>query len=185
MGQTMTPLPKLLALLKSGDIVTHMFAPPPNSIIDDDGHILPEVTAARKRGVWFDLGNGRTGHLRWDIAERVLKAGFLPDTLSTDWTLEGRAAQVIDFPNVMSKFLLLGLPLDRVVAFATVNASRIFDLFHGRGTLNVGAPADIAILELREGNFEFVDNFENKRYGNRRLFPGVTVLAGKKVATRG
>jgi dihydroorotase len=185
MGQTMTPLPKLLALLKSGDIVTHMFAPPPNSIIDDDGHILPEVTAARKRGVWFDLGNGRTGHLRWDIAERVLKAGFLPDTLSTDWTLEGRAAQVIDFPNVMSKFLLLGLPLDRVVAFATVNASRIFDLFHGRGTLNVGAPADIAILELREGNFEFVDNFENKRYGNRRLFPSVTVLAGKKVATRG
>jgi len=60
MGQTVSPLPKLLALLKPGDVVTHMFAPPPNSIIDDHGRILPEVIAARRRGVWFDLGNGRT-----------------------------------------------------------------------------------------------------------------------------
>src|ERR1700738_4790380 len=63
MGQTMSPQPKLLAVLKSGDIVTHMFAPPPNSIIDDTGHILPEVMAARRRGVWFDLGNGGARHL--------------------------------------------------------------------------------------------------------------------------
>src|SRR5262245_44943839 len=103
MGQTISPLGKLVDLLKRGDVVTHMFAPPPNSIIDDSGHILPEVMAARRRGVWFDLGNGRTGHLRWDTAERILQAGFLPDTFSTDWTPEGRAAGVIDFPNVMSK----------------------------------------------------------------------------------
>ena len=184
MGQTVSPLPKLLALLKAGDIVTHMFAPPPNSIIDDAGHILPEVMAARHRGVRFDLGNGRTGHLRWDIAERVLKAGFLPDTFSTDWTPEGRTSQVIDFPNVMSKFLMLGMPVDQVVACATVNASRAFPVFRNRGTLKAGAPADVAVLELREGTFEFDDNFGNKRTGRLRLFPIATVLAGKRVASR-
>ncbi len=184
MGQTVSPLPKLLALLKPGDIVTHMFAPPPNSIIDDDGHILPEVMAARRRGVRFDLGNGRTGHLRWDIAERVLRAGFLPDTFSTDWTPEARNSQVIDFPNVMSKFLMLGMPLEQVVACATVNASSAFPVFHNRGTLKVGAVADIAVLELREGTFEFEDNFKNKRTGSQRLFPSATVLAGKRVASR-
>jgi len=184
MGQTVSPLPKLLALLKSGDIVTHMFAPPPNSIIDDAGRILPEVMDARRRGVWFDLGNGRAGHLRWDVAERVLQAGFLPDTFSTDWTPEGRAAQVINFPNVMSKFLMLGMPLDQVIARATINASRLFPVFRNRGTLKPGAPADIAVLELREGSFEFVDNFENKRASRQRLFPSATVLAGKRVATR-
>ena len=184
MGQTVSPLPKLIALLKPGDIVTHMFAPPPNSIIDDAGHILPEVLAARRRGVRFDLGNGRSGHLRWDIAESVLRAGFLPDTLSTDWTPEGRTAQVIDFPNVMSKFLMLGMPLDRVLACATVNPSRLFPIFHNRGALKVGAPADIAVLELREGSFEFVDNFGNQRTGRQRLFPSATVLAGKRVSTR-
>jgi dihydroorotase len=184
MGQTMSPLPKLLALLKPGDIVTHMFAPPPNSIIDDNGHILPEVIAARRRGVRFDLGNGRVGHLRWDMVESVLKAGFLPDTFSTDWTPEGRSAGVIDFPNVMSKFLMMGMPLDQVIACATVNASRAFPVFQNKGTLKVGAPADIAVLELREGNFEFVDNYKNTRNGRQRLFPSGTVLAGKRVATR-
>jgi dihydroorotase len=185
MGQTVSPLPKLLALLKSGDIVTHMFAPPPNSIIDDSGHILREVLAARRRGVRFDLGNGRTGHLRWDMADKILAAGFLPDTFSTDWTLEGRAAGVIDFPNVMSKFLMLGMPVDQVIACATINASHAFPVFRNRGTLKPGAPADIAVLELREGAFEFVDNYENKRTGRQRLFPIATVLGGKRVATRG
>ena len=183
MGQTVSPLPKLLGLLKRGDVVTHMFAPPPNSIIDEGGHILPAVLAARHRGVWFDVGNGRTGHLRWDIVDRVLKQGFLPDTFSTDWTPQGRTAGVIDFPNVMSKFLNSGMPLDQVIARATNNAARIFPIFKGRGTLNTGAPADIAILELREGTFEFVDNYENKRTGRQRLFPSVTVLGGKQVAT--
>src|SRR5580692_817681 len=79
MGQTVTPLPKLIALLKPGDIVTHMFAPPPNSIIDDAGHILPEVLAARRRGVWFDVGNGQKGHMRWDTIAAIMKAGFWPD----------------------------------------------------------------------------------------------------------
>jgi dihydroorotase len=183
MGQTVSPLAKLFPLLKRGDIVTHMFAPPPNSIVDDRGHILPEALAARRRGVIFDLGNGRTGHLRWDMTDSIMKAGFLPDTFSTDWTQEARTSQVIDFPNVMSKFLMLGMPLDRVMACATVNASRAFPVFHGRGTLNPGAPADVAVLELREGDFEFVDNYGNKRMGRQRLFPSVTVLGGKRAAT--
>jgi dihydroorotase len=140
--------------------------------------------AARRRGVKFDLGNGRTGHLRWDIAEAVLKAGFLPDTFSTDWTPEGRTSQIIDFPNVISKFLMLGMTLDQVIACATVNASRTFPVFRNHGALKVGAPADVAVLELREGSFEFVDNFGNKRGGKQRLFPIATVLGGNRVSAR-
>ncbi|MEQ1910099.1 MAG: amidohydrolase family protein [Vicinamibacterales bacterium] len=181
MGQTMTPLPRLMDLLRPGDVVTHMFAPPPNSIVDERGRILPEVLAARRRGVWFDVGNGRTGHLRWDIVDRVMQTGFWPDTFSTDWTPEGRTAQVFNFPNVMSKFLDFGMPLDQVIARATLNPSRVFDVFRDRGTLNVGAPADIAVLELREGTFEFVDNFTNTRTGRQKLFPSATVLGGKRV----
>ena len=39
--------------------------------------------------------------------------------------------------------------------------------------------ADVAVLDLRTGTYEFVDNFENKRAGTQRLFPSATVLAGK------
>ena len=79
MGQTVSPVPKLFALLKRGDIVTHMFAPPPNSIVDGSGRVLPEVLAARRRGVWFDLGNGQNGHIRWDTVGTIMKAGFWPE----------------------------------------------------------------------------------------------------------
>ena len=81
----------------------------------------------------------------------------------------------------MSKFLNFGMTIDQVIARATVNVSRLFPLFHDRGTLNVGAPADAAVLELREGTFDFVDNYGNTRTGRYRLFPSETVLAGKRV----
>ena len=54
-------------------------------------------------------------------------------------------------------------------------------MFRDRGTLNVGAPADVAVLELREGEFEFLDNYENKITGPQRLFPSETVLGGVRV----
>ena len=91
MGQTMSPLSRLFPLLKRGDIVTHMFAPPPNSIVDDDGRIRPEVLAARRRGVWFDIGNGQNGHMRWDTIGAIMKTGFWPDTFSTDWNTNSRS----------------------------------------------------------------------------------------------
>ena len=182
MGQTMTPLPKLMDLLKRGDVVTHMFAPPPNSIIDERGRILPAVLAARRRGVWFDVGNGRAGHLRWDIVQTVMKQGFWPDTISTDWTNMSRSTGVVDLPNCVSKFLNYGMSVSQVLACATINASRVFPVFRGRGTLKPGAPGDVTLLELREGAFEFEDNYGNRMPGRQRLFPAGTVLGGKRVA---
>jgi dihydroorotase len=182
MGQTISPFAKLVDLLKRGDIVTHMFAPPPNSIIDDSGHILPEVLAARRRGVWFDVGNGQMGHMRWDTVGAIMKTGFWPDTFSTDWNANAHQTGVIDLPNCMSKLFGYGMTLDETIARATVNPARIFPLFNDRGTLNVGAPADVAVLELRKGNFEFLDNYKNTIKGRQRLFPSGTVLAGKRVS---
>jgi len=183
MGQTISPFAKLVALLKRGDIVTHMFAPPPNSIVDDNGRILPEVLAARRRGVWFDIGNGQTGHMRWDTIGAIMKAGFWPDSFSTDWNTNSKTTGVIDLPNCMSKLFGYGMTVSEAIACATVNPSRMFALFNDRGTLNVGAPADIAVLELREGNFEFLDNFKGTITGRQRLFPGATVLGGKRILT--
>ncbi|HLQ78279.1 MAG TPA: amidohydrolase family protein, partial [Terriglobia bacterium] len=181
MGQTISPLPKLLALMKRGDIVTHMFAPPPNSIIDDNGRILPEVLEARRRGIWFDVGNGMTGHMRWDVVETIMKQSFWPDTISTDWNTNSPTTGVIDLPNCLSKYFNYGMSASMVIACATSNASRLFPVFKNRGTLKAGAPADVALLELREGSFEFLDNFNNKITGHQRLFPAGTVLNGKRV----
>jgi dihydroorotase len=117
-GQNYSPMRAILALLKRGDIVTHMYAPPPNSILDDQGRLFPEVTAARRRGILFDFGNGGGGHFNWDMVERATSQGFWPDTFSTDWNAMSRSNPgVVDFPNVMSKFLMFGMPLSQVIAW--------------------------------------------------------------------
>jgi dihydroorotase len=181
-GQNYSPLRAILALLKRGDIVTHMYAPGMNGILDDKGVLLPDVMAARRRGVIFDFGNGVADHFDWDTVEKATRQGLWPDTFSTDWNTTSKTSGVVDLPNVMSKFIMFGMPLSQIIAGATVNAARCFPSFDDRGTLNVGAPADVALLELREGSVEFLDNYKGTRTGRQRLIPSETVLAGKHVA---
>ena len=180
MGQSTSPLPDLLAVLKRGDIVTHIYSPGPNGIFESGDKLLPAVFDARKRGVLFDVGNGLNKHITWDIAERAIKAGITPDTISTDWVPAGRTDQILNFGNVLSKFLMLGLPLERVIACATSNAAKAIPAFRGLGTLAVGAPADVTIMELRKGTFEFVDNDRTPRTGMQQLVTTATILGGRK-----
>jgi dihydroorotase len=181
MGQSETPLPELLAVLKRGDIVTHIYSPPPHGILDERGRLLPAVLDARRRGVWFDVGNGLNKHLTWDVAERATKAGLWPDTISTDWVPSGRADQIFNIGTVLSKFLMLGMPLDRVIACVTSNAARAMPAFKGLGTLAVGAPADVAVMELQSGRFEFVDNEHHARTGTQKLTTRQVINEGKVI----
>jgi len=183
-GQNYSPMRAILPLLKRGDIVTHVYAPAPNGILDDQGRLYPDVLAARRRGIIFDFGNGVLDHFDWATVEKATRQGFWPDTFSTDWNTQSRTTGVVDLPNVMSKFFMFGMPLMQMIACATVNAARVFPAFDDRGTLNVGAPADVAILELREGAFEFVDNYKGTRSGKQRLFPIASVLDGKRTPAR-
>jgi dihydroorotase len=79
---------------------------------------------------------------------------------------------------VMSKFLGLGFPLDQVVAMATVNPAKVINRLPKLGTLQVGAPGDVAIMELAEGAVRFVDTRNNTRNGTVHLEPVQTVTAG-------
>jgi dihydroorotase len=180
-GQNYSPLRSIVALLKRGDIITHIYAPGKNGILDEKGILSPDVMAAHRRGIIFDFGNGVSDHFDWDTVEKATKQGLWPDTFSTDWNTSSKTSGVVDLPNVMSKLFMYGMPLKDVIAAATVNAARCFPAFDDRGTLNIGAPADVAIMELREGSFEFLDNYKGTRTGKQRLFPVETVLNGKRV----
>jgi dihydroorotase len=181
-GQTFSPLPKILELLNPGDIVTHPYSPPPHAILDERGKVLPEVLAARHRGVRFDVGNGRTAHITWEIVEAATKDGFWPDTISSDMTAAGRTFRVFDLPTVVSKFLMLGMPLSDAIACVTSHAAASVSAFKDLGTLRTGAPADIAVLDVRDGTFEFVDNIDGKRTGRQKLLTKAVVMNGKRIS---
>ena len=86
---------------------------------------------------------------------------------------------------MLSKFLLLGMSLPDVIKCGTTNAAHVFPAFHDRGTLSVGRPADVAILDLREGSFEFVDNEHTPRTGNQKFVATDTILSGKHIPSVG
>jgi dihydroorotase len=79
---------------------------------------------------------------------------------------------------VMSKFLAMGFPLEQVVAMATINPAKIINRLPKLGTLQVGAPGDVSVLEVVEGPVEFVDTRNNNRQGKVQLRPAGVVLAG-------
>jgi dihydroorotase len=180
-GDTASTLPAILAVLRRGDIVTHVYAPTPNGILDAKGQVLPEVRAARKRGIRFDFSNGLNEHWSWDVAEKALQQGFAPDTIASDLTVAGRTEQVLDLANIVSKFLAMGMPLKDALLRVTRNSAMTFKELNELGTLRVNAPADVTILELAEGNFDFVDNYKIKRAAARRLMTRGVIMGGKRI----
>ena len=82
----------------------------------------------------------------------------------------------------MSKFLVLGVPLNQIIACVTSSAARSFKEFHEYGSLRKGAVADVTILELTRGTFDFVDNYKGTRMGAQKLVTRAVLVAGKRVA---
>ncbi|MCC8965986.1 amidohydrolase/deacetylase family metallohydrolase [Bradyrhizobium sp. Pear76] len=173
----------ILNLLRPGDILTHAYSGAPNmsgafTNIVQDGKLLPAALEAKQRGVLFDVGHGG-GSFDFTVAEIAIPGGCTPDTISSDiHVLSGNSPGIPFLPNVMSKFLAMGSSLDQVVAMATSVPARIINRMPKIGTLQRGAPGDVAIMDLVEGPVTFVDTRNNKRDGNQQLKPVQTVVNG-------
>lgn len=174
-GQT-SPLERIFALLRPGDVVTHALRRR-GSILQADGAVDPAVAVAQARGVHFDIGHGR-GNLDFDTAEAAIGDGFRPTTISSDVHRGNVAGPVFDLPTTMSKFLLLGMSMPEVVDAATRTPAQIFGLPFG--TLAPGSVADVSILEQVEGDYDLIDSTGNRRSTRRRLVPYVTLLEGRE-----
>ncbi|PSO17455.1 amidohydrolase/deacetylase family metallohydrolase [Bradyrhizobium sp. MOS003] len=174
---------QILDLLRPGDVLTHAYSGAPNmsnvfTNIVQEGKLLPAALAAKQRGVIFDVGHGG-GSFDFTVAEVAIPGGCTPDTISSDiHVFSGNSPGIPFLPNVMSKFMTLGFTLEQVVAMATTAPARIINRAPNIGTLQVGAPGDVAIMELVEGPVSFVDTRNNKRDGKAQLKPIQTVING-------
>ena len=174
---------QILDLLRPGDILTHCFSGAPNIAGDatnivQDGKLLPAALAAKRRGVVFDIGHGG-GSFDYTVAEAAIAQGCPPDTISSDvHVFSANTPGMPYLPWVMSKFLGLGYTLEQVVAMATQAPARAISRVPKLGTLQVGAPADLSILDIVDGPVSFVDTRNNKREGQRYLKPAGTITAG-------
>jgi len=174
------PLPELIEPMKPGDIVTHCYHGRNHGIMGQEKQfVLKEVVEAQRAGIIFDCAHGRN-HFNFRMIEKALDQGFLPDTISTDLTVTtATQGPVWDLPTTMTKLLHFGMPLEEIVRRATATPARILGYEGTVGTLKPGANADVAVFELRDGNFELRDSDGNTVTAKRRLIAQTTIKDGR------
>lgn len=177
-GGSHSTVDAIIGVLKKGDVVTHSYRGGAGGILDGSGRILASVRSAVARGVHLDVGHG-AGSFSFDVAEKALKQDLLPGTISSDVHQFNVNGPVFDLVTTLSKFLHMGLTLEQVIERATANPARTFGFPKGLGTLREGSEADIAVLSIAQGDFDFVDSLGVHRMGHRKLVPAATVKAGK------
>ncbi len=171
-------LSDLLDLLRPGDVLTHAYSGAGNNTVQN-GQLLAAARAAKQRGVVIDVGHGG-GSFDFTVCEPAMQQGMTPDTISSDiHSVSINTPGYPTLPWVMSKFLALGLPLEEVVARATVEPAKVIGRVPGLGTLQIGAPADLAVMDVVDGPVEFVDTRGNKRTGRTKLLPFLTIRGGR------
>jgi len=168
--------------LRPGDMFTHTFSYGPanrETIVDENLKVKPFVFEAQKRGIIFDVGHGG-GAFSWRQAVPAMQQGFKPNVISTDLHADSMNGGMKDLCNVMSKFLNMGMSLQDVIIRTTVNPASAIKRTE-LGTLSVGAEADVAVLNLRKGDFGFMDIRRTRLKGNQKLETELTLRAGKIV----
>ncbi|MDA1314999.1 MAG: amidohydrolase/deacetylase family metallohydrolase [Acidobacteria bacterium] len=171
---------QVMELLRAGDVLTHCFNTHAIGILDDAGKIRSSVKEARSRGVLFDVGHG-AGSFNFEIARKALDQGFLPDSISTDVYTASINGPVYDMPTTLTKMQYLGMSLDDILVRATINPAKVVNRIPGMGTLAVGGPADIALLEIEDGDFQLIDSQRNTVNVAKRIVSRLTICRGRRV----
>ena len=164
---------------RPGDIYTHMYGGRRGEQDSETHGPSAAMIDGRKRGVFFDVGHGG-GSFTWSCAVPLMKAGFAPDSISTDLHHGSMNAGMKDMLNVMDKFLAMGMSLDDVILRSTWNPAKEIQR-QELGNLTIGSPADVAVLRVEKGNFGFVDILHTRLHGTQKLVCELTVRDGKVV----
>ena len=95
----------------------------------------------------------------------MLKAGFLPDAISSDVHSLSIKGPAYDQLVTLSKFLHLGMELKDIIAASTTGPAKAIrrpDL----GTLSPGSIGDATILKINNTRTDYVDSLGETRTGD-------------------
>lgn len=174
------PLLELVSThLRPGDIYTHCFSGLRGEQNPQTGLASEALLVLRKRGIFCDVGHGG-GSFAWTVAKPIVQSGYLPDSISTDLHVGSMNNGMKDILNVADKFLALGETMQQVIAQMTSHPAH--EIKQDRlGNLSVGAIADVAVLSVDKGTFGFVDMYNTRMMGTKKLICELTLKDGKVV----
>jgi dihydroorotase len=168
--------------LRPGDIYTHAFTELQrrDPMVDlTTRQLKPFIKDAQARGIIFDVGFGGAS-FAFSQALPAIKAGFFPNTISTDLHTGSMNNAMKDMLNVMSIFMTMGMDVPAIIKASTWTPAKVIKR-EELGNLSVGSGADIAIIGIREGNFGFFDILGYRVEGKKKFECQATIRNGKVV----
>ncbi|HKI74617.1 MAG TPA: amidohydrolase/deacetylase family metallohydrolase [Pseudomonadales bacterium] len=170
---------EVLDLLRPGDIVTHAYHGKVGGVLGHKDKVIPQFRAAVERGVIVDIAHGRSS-FAFRTCEKALEQGMPVHTISSDLHGGNVHRYVVSLARTMSKFRLLGLPLNDIVRAVTVAPANALGLDRfGFGTLEVGKPANITIFEEQDKAVEVEDAEGDTRTTAQWIAPLHVIVRGK------
>lgn len=171
---------ELFGAMRKGDVIAHVFQTKAETIFDENGKIKECVWDAKKRGVYMDDCHGRV-HWSYPNLQNAFSQGFYPDIISSDLVRVSEYTRPgFSLLYAMSVNSAAGMPVEKILQSVTYTPAKALGIETKAGEIREGAPADVAILDIRDVKDKtFTDNYGNSISGNKLFVPLMTVRAGR------
>ncbi len=147
----------VLNLLRPGDIVTHAYHGKAGGVLGYDDKVIPAFREAVARDVHVDIAHGRSS-FSFSTCEKALDQGMPVHSISSDLHRGNIDVCVLSLARTMSKFRLLGMPLEDIVRATTISPASVIGLDKkGFGKLEAGLPANISLFRETDRLVEVED----------------------------
>lgn len=171
---------ELFGTMRKDDVIAHVFQTKAETIFDENGKIKDCVWEAKKRGVYMDDCHGRV-HWSYPNLQNAFSQGFYPDIISSDLVRVSEYTRPgFSLLYAMSVNSAAGMPTEKILQSVTYTPAKALGIEEKAGVIREGAPADVAILDIRDVKDKtFTDNYGNSISGNKLFVPLMTVKGGR------
>lgn len=171
---------ELFGTMRKDDVIAHVFQTKAETIFDENGKIKDCVWDAKKRGVYMDDCHGRV-HWSYPNLQNAFSQSFYPDIISSDLVRVSEYTRPgFSLLYAMSVNSAAGMPTEKILQSVTYTPAKALGIEEKAGVIREGAPADVAILDIRDVKDKtFTDNYGNSISGNKLFVPLMTVKGGR------
>lgn len=171
---------ELFGTMRKDDVIAHVFQTKAETIFDENGKIKDCVWDAKKRGVYMDDCHGRV-HWSYPNLQNAFSQSFYPDIISSDLVRVSEYTRPgFSLLYAMSVNSAAGMPTEKILQSVTYTPAKSLGIEEKAGVIREGAPADVAILDIRDVKDKtFTDNYGNSISGNKLFIPLMTVKGGR------
>lgn len=176
-GTNPPELSEIMAIMDSGDIMTHCYNGKKNGILDQNREIKPFVKEGLAKGIIFDIGHG-TDSFNFQTAQTAIKNNIQAQSLSTDiYHTNRQCGPVYNMATCIEKMLYLGYEMTQILPMITTIPAKNFNL-NTKGKLEAGYDADLTIFEINKGTKQLRDSNGNIKTTNTLINPIYSVVGG-------